>query len=318
MGIFNKLFTSKKTPITTEQNFKHNIYDAEISQYSSLPRYYYIQGNRYDIDSPESVSSIPLCKTDFNINEEHWGIDAILREHVNRYYSHIPEKLKSACYPKISDFEWSNYKTETNAEKEARLKQEKESLLQQTKINAITVDDMKQFNFPQFEIGELVHDNNMTVMLININSQNQIHVLSDIDALNHYISEARILTNLFPDVLLSSKNLDFTHTTYQIDGIAFTKYSTFFECNPYTKTGKLSKYPLILHYSSKSTKDSVTKEMFCGQLFYMQDGSIGKATIFITINEIKYRIDLKLVGSTLAIKKIEKYENCESFSLYKS
>ena len=55
----------------------------------------------------------------FSINGEDWGIDTVLREHVNRYYSHIPEELKSTCYPKISEFEWNGLKRESAQEKQA-------------------------------------------------------------------------------------------------------------------------------------------------------------------------------------------------------
>ena len=102
MGFFDNLF-KKHEPEVSKQEFKHNVYGVEISQYSSLPRYYFIQGECYDIDSPKSVSSIPVCETHFSINEEDWGIDTVLREHVNRYYSHIPEELKSTCYPKYQN-----------------------------------------------------------------------------------------------------------------------------------------------------------------------------------------------------------------------
>lgn len=316
MGILNKIFNVKKSSSSIEQNFKHNIYDSEISQYSSLPRYYYIQGKRYDIDSPESVSSIPLCKTDFNINEEHWGIDAILREHVNRYYGNIPEELKSACYPKISDFEWSEYKTESNAEKEARLKQEREKSEHLQAMKSITIDDIEKLNITQYKFSDIIYDNNMALMLVTPANQNQ--VLSDIKKLNSFISDAIVLAKIKKDFSIPVEDIVFSTNAINIGKEAHTQYYTYFECVPYTKTGKISKFPLILHYGTKNLHAFNSDTNFWGKIHYMQDGTIGKAELVNWISHNCYVINLGLIGTTLSIKSVTTNNDNGKQFLYKA
>ena len=136
MKLFDKFF--KNSPEIPEQNYKHNVYEKETSQYSPLPRFYYIKGEKYDIDSPNSVSSIPICETHFKINDEDWGIDTILREHVNRYYTHIPEDLKTVCYSKISEIKWEGLEKLSHSEKLALEKQKEEQLREKAQLNAIS------------------------------------------------------------------------------------------------------------------------------------------------------------------------------------
>ena len=123
MKLFDKFL--KNSPEIPEQNYKHNVYEKETSQYSPLPRFYYIKGEKYDIDSPNSVSSIPICETHFKINDEDWG---------NRYHSarackqilhYIPEDLKTVCYSKISEIKWEGLEKLSHSEKLALEKQKR-------------------------------------------------------------------------------------------------------------------------------------------------------------------------------------------------
>lgn len=313
MGLFD--FFKPKEP-TPPQVFKHNVYEADISQFSSLPRYYYIQGQKYDIDSPDSVDHIPVCSTAFIINDEKWGIDGILREHVNRYFSHIPDILKNACYKKISEYNWSDYKSESPTERIARIHQENKLAEQEAKLKSITKTDMEQFDFSKFVIETPIYDNKMCIM--NISEQNQEAVIQELQSLEKYINEAICIADL-PDTLhLPCNTLKFDTNTIDIkDSTSVTQYYTFFECCPYTKTGKLSKFPLILHYATKNITEFDPGENYFGNIYYLQDGSIGKAKMVFWLKNMMYKIELGLKGRTLIIKKIEQSINDELQTLYK-
>lgn len=285
---FLKDLVAKSIP---SQNYKHNVYDSQLSQYSSLPRYYYIEGKRYDIDSPKSVTSIPVCKTSFKINEEFWGIDTILREHVNRYYSNIPENLKAACYPKISDFEHSNYKTESNAEKQARIKLEQEQIAKETSLSSISIDDIKQFHIEKFKVTKPFYTNKMCIMLIDINDRHR--VMDELCLLNHYVEEACQIAGISCLLSLPSSELQFEPIKLNDE---INQYYTYFECVPYTKSGKTSKYPLILHYATKNFTEYQPATNFFGEIYYMQDGQIGKSRMIFWVKHTMYKIELVLKG----------------------
>ena len=313
MGFFDNLF-KKHEPEVSKQEFKHNVYGVEISQYSSLPRYYFIQGECYDIDSPKSVSSIPVCETHFSINEEDWGIDTVLREHVNRYYSHIPEELKSTCYPKISEFEWNGLKRESAQEKQARIRQETEQFEKEKKLRSISLKDMKQFHFDGYQLSEPIYDNNMCI--ITILNSDQLQVKRDMEFINTLVKESCAIAEIKPLLHIDVESLKFD--IEKIEHTTINQYFTYFECNPYTKTGKLSKFPLILHYATESFNDVNASKNYFGDIYYLQDGSIGKCRLIYWNRRTMYLIDLGLIGKTLSTKKIEKTYTGDKAVIYKA
>ena len=121
MNLLNKILHINQKSKIEEKIPNH--FEEILSQYSTFPRFYYINQKKYDIDTAESIKQIPLCKTEFIINGEIWGIDGILRSHVNRFYHKFPEKTRAACYEKIAQYNDSPYFAESPDEKYDRLKQ---------------------------------------------------------------------------------------------------------------------------------------------------------------------------------------------------
>lgn len=315
MGLFSKLFKHcTENPDIPPQDYKNNIYESEISQYSSLPRYYYIQGQKYDIDSPESVASIPICKTKFSINGEIWGIDTILREHINRYYSKIPDKLKEVGYKKISEYGDSEYFIESSAEKEARIKTEKARIEMIRRREEITLKDMEQFALPSYMLGEIVYAPIGPIILIN--AANQADVLLDIEFLNQFSKEAQAIAGIQESLKIRTEEVRFSVTPKELER---ARYYTYFICTPYTKTKKFSKYPIHLRYETKSLDpEKKNTEFVHGDISYLQDGSMGKASMGFTFGKTSYGIDLGLKGTTLTIKKITKAVDGVSETIYKN
>ena len=52
-----------------------------------------------------------------------------------------------------------------------------------------------------------------------------------------------------------------------------------FELNPYTKTGRLSRYPPVIHCRTKYYNQYQTPKNYFGSIYYLADGSIGKARL---------------------------------------
>lgn len=288
MGIFKQFFSRSK-----EKEIKKQIDHKELSQYSAFPRYYNIQGEIFDIDSPESVLSIPLCKTEFNINDEIWSIDGILRTHVNKFFSKIPDNLKNACYSKISEYTYSEFETESPEEKIARIEQEEK----EKKLKGIKNSDMLQFTKLPYNLNHpIIVDNGMAVIHIST-SENQEKLIADVLSLNQYIEESKKDLPQIPKDLIIKK-----------EDISFKKDSpSFLECKPYTPTGKVSKYPLTAHFLNNKSGDWEKDALrsINGEIYYMQDGSIGKARIICWYKHIGYFYELKCVGRSFVLDKIK-------------
>lgn len=296
MNLFSKLFRKNDKTITKNHSQKHNICSSEISQYSSLPRFYYINGVKYDIDSPQSVFSIPLCETHFNVNGEDWGIDTVLREHVNRYYSKIPDVLKTACYSKISCLKNSGYEVESSSERAARINQEKELLVESERLNSITAKDMEQFiNIPYHLSGKTVVEYRNVYM--EFNELDDSIFLNEIASINSLLRESNRFAKLPSDlILINLKNRSI-------------------KCTPYTATKKNAKYPLSVCASSfTSNEQSTYYKLYkkypdtCGcELFYLQSGTIGKADIYFNRDMQKYHYHLICKNNSLVIGKIDSF-----------
>lgn len=302
-------FLLKKQKNTSEQNYKHDIYEMTLSQYSQLPRYYYIRGERYDIDSPESVSNIPICETHFCINNETWGIDTVLREHVSRYFHSIPDILKDPCYSKISELKDNGFYVLSSSEKIAFEEQQKELLELDQNLQSITEKDFEQFNLQKFElINPFVYFHKCIIL---ITDQSKCALEKDIKMINAYVENACSLASIDFPLSIDFRYFEYNSTYVEIENVQ--QYHTFFEGTPYTKTGKLSKYPLVLHYET-----SETEVVNFGKIYYLQDGSIGKCRLTFWINHTMYSIELGLKGTTLIVKKVIQDIDGTQTILYKS
>lgn len=307
MKLFDKLF--KNSPDVPEQNHKHNIYEKETSQYSPLPRFYYIKDRKYDIDSSNSVSSIPICETHFKINNEDWGMDTILREHA----THIQGDLKAVCYSKISEIKWAGLEKLSHSEKLVLEKQKDEQLQKKARLEAILRSDMEQFHFENYKMEEPFYDNNKCIMLIS--DENKKQIANDLKLLGTYVESSCKSLCIEDNLHINPSELKFDVSIH--DKSNTTLYFTHFECNPYTKAGKKSKFPLILHYATPAYHEFDPPTNFFGDIYYLQDGTIGKARLIYWVHHVMYSFELGLTGQTLEIKKVEKSINGNKKMLYK-
>lgn len=92
-------------------------------------------------------------------------------------------------------------------------------------------------------------------------------------------------------------------------------WETHYECTPHTPSGKLSKYPLMLRYVYEP-KCPPLSECF-GELYYLQNGQIGKARLIFWRKKIGYSFYLGQTKNKLAVKKVVKATPPSLITLYK-
>ena len=94
----------------------------------------------------------------------------------------------------------------------------------------------------------------------------------------------------------------------QVDKIHFVEYNkdygyTRIFCNPYTKTGKTSKFPFSLFFS---TRLDDLKEETHGELFYGKSGHVEKALVCIWNGKVGEIMSLKIIDGILAVGDYKK------------
>lgn len=118
----------------------------------------------------------------------------------------------------------------------------------------------------------------------------------DIDVINNYLAEARNLSKIRTKLCINKNDIIFS-------GIRDS--SSHWEIVPYTKTGKLAKYPLVIHYRTKYFNSFEPIENYFGSIYYMKDGTIGKAELINWIKHKNYLVKLGIINGKLSIKSVQ-------------
>lgn len=150
----------------------------------------------------------------------------------------------------------------------------------------------KTYNPPVFKPELLPYD--ITKPIHDVNNIHQF--FKDIDQLNTYIEKARTLAKIRTQFYIKPEDINFD----DIDGAA-----THWEITPYTKTGRLSKYPLTIYYRTYNYKKFDSKENLFGSMSYLKNGTIGKAELVNWINGRMYLIKLGIIKNSLSVKSVE-------------
>lgn len=322
MRLFNKLLDKLKMESTRQMEASEfNKNKVIISQFSDMPRYYRINGKKYDIDNPEDIRRLPVFKHIITINGKEYGMDSILRKH--SFQSYIENKnIYNAAKEKLEEYSKYNIYFETEEERmqkqyyeELQKKRQQEELEKIQLHNSFKIEDMYQFTEIPFEwqwVIELNHTNGIAWFMLNMN--NQYIALQYISQINNLIFESRSYIDGIEDFEICTEEIDFM---YPIPMYKNSIANTYVECIPYTKTRKNSKYPVILHFACSelvtlSTGYKYQIHPYMGEIKIMQDGNIGMANISFGHT----RFSIRLVGLNLVIKRIDsdsgnlfKYEN---------
>ncbi len=127
-------------------------------------------------------------------------------------------------------------------------------------------------------------------------NQNDIeNATNDILSLNDVFIEAHKICKESPKRTIKENNMHFT--VRQING---TNVFNFIRFSPLTKTGKIQKHPVILHFN--------ISENFFGELYYSQNSTVDKVRITIWKKDDCYEIVAKNINNELAVNTIYTFD----------
>ena len=299
------------TPYISSKNYPQNNGTIILSQISSLPRYYTINGKKYDLDNPEDIYKLPVFRNIIEINGVECGMDSILRKHAREAYVNN-KAIYNAAVEKEEEYRDAGIHFTTSEEKakeEQRaivLKEREQENQEYLNLhNSFKIFDMYQFTEIPFEwkwVMELNHTNGIAWFILNKN--NQYIALSAINYINSIMEESYSYTHFDESLYICTENIDFFYPIpMEKDSIA----NTYVECIPYTKTGRISKYPAILHFREQPEKhiyngSTLYVYKVFGSIYFLADGNIGKANLSIQ----DYWIQIRLNGLHLIVQRIGK------------
>lgn len=123
-------------------------------------------------------------------------------------------------------------------------------------------------------------------------SPNDTHTITeDILELNQLLFAAHKTCTFFPLRKISKENLFFTKRI--VNG---SNAFCFISFEPRTQTGKEAKYPIVFHLN-------VTPNFF-GEIYYLQNGQIGKARIIAWSNNQCFELSLLMLNGNLSVNNI--------------
>lgn len=283
------------------------------SQYSDMPRYYTIDGKKYDIDNPCDIKRLPLFRNIIIVHGEKYGMDSILLEHGRQSFEKNIN-VYHAAIDKVNQYRYGGIEFKSNRElaREAEYRKAQEELQKEKdnrkqQCDAFTIEDMHQFSdipFGWHWVMQLQHTNGIAWFMLNRN--NQEIALSYIAKLNDLIIDAHEYVEGISDLQIDLGRIDFD---YPEPMHQYSMANTRVECFPYTKTGKISKYPAILNFRISETEHLPDGYVFqhhpvSGEVKILKDGNIGSATVTFIRNLQRIKFTFGLYGLSLVIKRI--------------
>lgn len=231
------------------------------------------------------------------------GFFESIREMIRNYKKSVADQEEQHQNPAISQLRTPRQ----SAEKEKKAKDWEE---RRGQVKSFSISDMYQF--PDIPFGwhwvtKLEYTNDRAWFMLNKNNQ-QIAL--------EYISQlAELIENAHGYVKGIKKcriDLNAVSFGYRDRFVANDLPSTYVACEPFTRTGKISKYPAILYFSTIAYKELQTGEKVqihpaIGQIKILRDGNIGSA--HVTFSESGYiKFTFGLFGLSLVIKRIDSME----------
>ena len=128
-----------------------------------------------------------------------------------------------------------------------------------------------------------------------LSEQNRNQALKDILVMNTFLEQVKEIADIRGHFSIEPELVKWYGNSPSI-----------FEFPAHTKTGKVPKYILILHFNTRDSEEYEPLNDYFGDIYYMQDGSIGKANLVCWEGKTMHRVELGLKGTTLIIKKIQK------------
>lgn len=152
------------------------------------------------------------------------------------------------------------------------------------------------FNSPIF------FQNGCWTMLLEGDNIKRANVI--LNEINQFILDIKKLVGIKDKILLNIEDIEFQAKSMRSGRDSYIQYYSFLECCPYTKTKKISKYPVILHYADKFISDYEPQKENFGDVYFLQNGSIGKLNLVFHYKKKMYQITAESNGNNLIPKKV--------------
>lgn len=266
-----------------------------------MPRYYSINGVKYDIDNPDDIRRIPLFKTKFQINGETFGMDSVLNEHCIQATTNMD--VHWAAYNKVQEYRSNGiiFKSQREIQREkayqqGQIERRKTEDARMEQCNSFSIKDMEQFSdipFSWHYISKLRHTNGVSWFMLNLN--NQKIALDYISKINDIIVDAHQYIDGIDDAYIDLNCMDFDYPVHMRKN---SMCNTRVECYPYTSSGRISKYPAIIQFA---TKIDHSGSRTIGEIKILCDGNIGAASVLI--NGCTFKIGLH--GVSLVLLRVD-------------
>lgn len=182
-------------------------------------------------------------------------------------------------------------------------------------VQRISLQDMEQFSALPFvwnsEIKKIIGPSTQPYAFMDIIGSNVYAACLVLEEMNERLLEAN--RHLYPAYRIIK---------IPVDEVVFTPQkkanTSCIICNPYTFTGRVSKYPASLHFTTPRVIDGDSTH---GELFFDRNGTIGKAEIFCWRKRRGFFFFYKTIDRHLVLDRIETcaphYENGEHKTIYK-
>lgn len=166
-------------------------------------------------------------------------------------------------------------------------------------VNAVTLDDMKQFSSLPFvwnsSIKKVTGPSTKPYAYMDIIDENVDIVVDQLEDMNvdllcvHHLSPLIPMTLQIPtwDVLIEPR----------IQG----SYSKIM-CTPHTFTGRISKYPVSLSFMTELHVPGI--DTTHGEMFYDRNGRVAKAKICFWRSGVGYFVHLQMINEEITVSKI--------------
>jgi hypothetical protein len=166
-------------------------------------------------------------------------------------------------------------------------------------VERITIDDMRCFTSSPYrwdeDIKTFIKAGGHPFAYMNLSAYNTNAAKSEIQCVNRMLAELHQYSRSIPSNLsIPTAQLVFIES--------HDRGHTRLICTPFTPTGKNAKYPFYLFFM---TNHSDEKNSSHGELHYLPNGNIGKATIYLWRNKKGYFIYYKTVQGVLTLSKID-------------
>ena len=159
-----------------------------------------------------------------------------------------------------------------------------------------------------FKISQIQSVNQRNLMLVSDIDKEKIK--NDLMLLNKLLSKAQ-------------KALEIkTKLEIKVDEIVYNsslknRLCTYFEYEPFTSSGKSSKYPFVLYFTTSDGSIATPNYECFGDIGYRQDNTVGFSTLNIWRGKQGYRIELGIIDSLLSVKRIDSMLGGTKTTIYK-